>query len=99
MRCERVKFLYEEYTQASLPVSSMTRLEEHLAACPSCREFYEQSDTIARLIRRSSEIAHPGPQYFEDLNARVLKSLDSPASRDASRDTAAILEIPSSQWR
>ena len=27
-------------------------------------------------MRKSAEIAHPGPQYFEDLHARVLAALD-----------------------
>lgn len=98
MRCERVQFLYDEYSQGTLPVATLGRVEEHLAGCPACREFYEQSDLVSRLIRKSSEVAHPGPQYFEDLHSRVLAALDQPETEDFP-DPSAIIDIPDSQWR
>lgn len=98
MRCERVRYLYEEYTQGSLPVATMARVEEHLAACPACREYFDQSDAIAQLLRQGSQIAHPGPQYFEDLNARVLRRLDEASAIPVS-DPDNILRIPTAQWR
>lgn len=76
MRCERVQFLYSEYSAGTLPASTMARVEEHLAACAACREFYEESDRIGALIRREGQVAHPGPAYFDDLAARVLGELD-----------------------
>lgn len=98
MRCERVRFLYDEYSQGTLPVSTLSRVEEHLAACPSCRDQYDQNDTIADVIRKSAEVAHPGPAYFEDLHSRVLAALDEPETRHLA-DPAEIIDIPSTQWR
>lgn len=98
MRCDRVCFLYDEYSQGALPVSTVNRIEEHLAACPACSDFFEQSDAIGTMIRSSAEVAHPGPQYFEDLHARVLAELDRPES-PAFTEPAIILDLPAHQWR
>jgi len=77
MRCDRAQQLYDEYSRGSLPPATMARLEEHLAASPPCRETFELNDQIARLMRRATDVAHPGPQYFDDLTARVLDRLDA----------------------
>lgn len=98
MRCERVQFLYDEYSQGTLTVSTLGRVEEHLAGCPTCREFYEESDAISGLIRESSEIAHPGPGYFAGLHDRVLAALDLPET-SPTRNPAEIIELPAAQWR
>lgn len=98
MRCERVQFLYDEYSQGSLPVATLGRVEEHLAGCPACREFYDQSDLISKLIRKSSEVAHPGPQYFENLHSRVLAALDQPETEHLP-DPSAVINLPDAQWR
>ncbi|MCL5270090.1 MAG: hypothetical protein M1457_05980 [bacterium] len=76
MRCERVQFYYEDYCRLSLPVSTLARVEDHLAGCPACREYFEKNDQIARLLRDHAEVAHPGPGYFDDLAGRVMARLD-----------------------
>src|SRR5688572_30591346 len=98
MRCERAQSLYDEYSRGSLPVSTMARAEEHLAACPACREFYEQSDIIARLLRRTGEIAHPGPQYFDHLTERVLIKFDNSGETEVA-NPASVMNIPRTPWR
>lgn len=98
MRCERVQFLYDEYSQGSLTVSTLGRVEEHLAGCPACRQFYEESDAISGLIRESSEIAHPGADYFAGLHDRVLAALDRPET-ERPTNPAQIIEMPATQWR
>lgn len=76
MRCERVQVLYSEYVAGTLAPETLTRIEEHLSACPVCRNFYEDSDKLGALIRQQGEVAHPGPAYFDDLAARVLGELE-----------------------
>lgn len=76
MRCERVQVLYSEYVAGTLSPETLTRVEEHLSACPVCRNFYEDSDKLGSLIRHQGEVAHPGPAYFDDLAARVLGELE-----------------------
>jgi anti-sigma factor RsiW len=98
MRCHRARILYEDYTSGALPLANMARVEEHLAGCPACREYFEQNDQIARALRRSSEVAHPGADYFDQLNARVLAELDQPVPRARKAIEQALLQPPS-VWR
>ena len=79
MRCTRVQNLYEGYVAGELPVAVMARLDEHLAACPDCRKSFEQNDALAQWVRRTGEVAHPGPDYFDTLAGRVLDRLDEPS--------------------
>jgi hypothetical protein len=98
MRCERVQFYYEDYSRMSLPVSTLGRVEEHLAGCPVCRAYFEQNDLIASLLHENSEVAHPGPQYFDDLAQRVLNRLDEmPVGGAAVEDIAPV--APLGSWR
>lgn len=76
MRCERAQVLYSEYVSGTLAPETLSRVEEHLATCPACRNFYEDNDKLGALIRDQGEVAHPGPAYFEGLATRVMGELD-----------------------
>ena len=76
MRCARVQVLYDEYASQALPPATMAAVEEHLGQCDACQREYETHDRIASLLRRQSEIAHPGTAYFDSLNARVFAALE-----------------------
>ena len=97
MRCERAEQLYDEYSRGSLSVSTMNRVEEHLAACPACRRYYEQMDDLSEVLRQNSEVAHPGDTYFDDLNKRVLAQLDADPSQ-AAFDPSQVCAQPVSAW-
>src|SRR5262249_49791351 len=81
MRCHRTRTLYDEYSGGLLPLATVARIEEHLAGCPPCRDYFEQHDQIARALRQSTAAGQPSPEYFQNLNARVLAELDKPVSR------------------
>ena len=78
MRCQPVIQLYDEYVRGALPVETLTRIEEHLSTCATCRRRYDHNDRLAQLLVQSHEVAHPGPDYFESLTSRVLARLDDP---------------------
>lgn len=75
MRCSRVQYLYEEYTAGSLAPATASLLDEHLAVCPPCREFFESNDDLAQIISTCDEIPHPGPDYLDKLSQNVLGNL------------------------
>lgn len=75
MRCSRVQFLYEDYTAGTLPAETASRVDQHMAACRDCRDFFEESDEISQLISSTSEVVHPGDAYLDDLTSRVMESL------------------------
>jgi tetratricopeptide (TPR) repeat protein len=81
MRCNSVLASYEDYTRGTLGSKVLARIENHLAECHGCREEFELNDRMAALMREGSEVAHPGVDYFENLNERVLAGLsrDRPA--------------------
>ncbi len=76
MRCERAHKLYSDYSAHSLGVATMSLVDEHLASCPNCREYYEIQDQLAALLRAHGGTPHPGPAYFESLSERVLGELE-----------------------
>jgi hypothetical protein len=99
MRCERVQYLYDDYVRSNLPLTGMSRVEDHLAGCPSCREFYEQNDAIAGLLRHHQDVAHPGPQYFESLARKVLSGLDQLPDPHEAADPQPAAPRPLAAWR
>lgn len=77
MRCSRTHHLYEEYVVGHLPSRTAARIDDHLAACGPCRDFYESNDEISEILIRGSQVAHPGEAYIDDLSSRVLNVLES----------------------
>lgn len=75
MRCSRVQFLYEEYSAGTLVAATASRVDQHLAACAVCRDYFEESDDISQIISATSEVVHPGNAYMDDLTSRVMESL------------------------
>ena len=86
MRCSRVQFLYEDYVSGALPEKTVELVEQHVSKCSICREFYESNDDVAELITNSTEIAHPGEPYMNDLSKRVLSSVLDPETQTKDRD-------------
>ena len=80
-------------------MSALSRVEEHLAGCPACREYYEQCDSIAGLLRETSDVAHPGTQYFERLCETVLDRLDDPLDPSLREQVAPIVDLPTRPWQ
>lgn len=91
MRCERAQVLYSDYVAGTLAPETLSRVEDHLAACPECRNFYEESDKLGAFIRRQGEVAHPGQAYFDDLAARVMGELDKMPPPSPARNWRCIL--------
>ena len=77
MRCSRTQHLYEEYVAGHLPVRTAARIDDHLAACGPCRDFFESNDEISEILVLGSQVAHPGEAYIDDLSSRVRNVLDS----------------------
>lgn len=75
MRCCRVQFLYEDYSSGVLAPTTASRIDQHLAECAACREFFEENDALSRILTDSSEVVHPGNAYLDDLTSRVMESL------------------------
>lgn len=100
MRCDRVQVLYDEYTRGELDFGTSARVDEHLAACESCREFFEQNDQLAQLLRTRTDVPHPGPGYFDALYERVVEAVE--ADSDEQGPTIFDANPPSvseSKWR
>lgn len=47
--------LVTEYLEGALPESERVRLEEHLAACRSCRTYLDQMRQVVRMLGRLTE--------------------------------------------
>ncbi len=77
MRCSRAQYLYEEYAAGLLDSETAQRIDEHLAACVLCREFYESNDDLGELITHANEVVHPGAPYMTRLSDQVLNRLAS----------------------
>lgn len=95
MRCSRVQFLYEDYSAGILEAATASRVDLHLADCPSCREYFEESDDISQILSASSEVVHPGNAYLDDLTSRVMESLydETGEFRPQSPRPAEVLEF------
>ncbi len=96
MRCSRVQFLYEEYSAGTLVAVTASRVDQHLATCAECREYFEESDDISQIISGSSEVVHPGNAYMDDLTSRVMESLydETGEFRPASPRSSEAMESP-----
>ncbi len=96
MRCSRVQFYYEEYVSGSLAEKTAQLIDEHVATCSICREFYESNDDLAELVAHGNEVAHPGSPYMADLANRVLGKVLEPSSAPTVSDGIAV--ITSRSW-
>lgn len=75
MRCSRVQYLYDEYTSGAMDLTTAGKVDEHLAECLICRDFFESNSELGKFIREGSEVAHPGEPYWENLSGRVLPNI------------------------
>lgn len=75
MRCSRVQYLYEDYVAGVVALETAARIDEHLAGCALCRDFYESNDDISQLISHCDEVVHPGDPYLDTLSSRVMNDL------------------------
>ena len=53
--CRDIVELVTDYLDDALDIATRLRFEEHLAACPPCREYLSQMRTAAALARGLAE--------------------------------------------
>ncbi len=59
------------YAVLGQPLPSGTRLEEHIARCPECREYWNDLRMLTYDLNRLVQAPHPSPQYAEPIWERV----------------------------
>jgi anti-sigma factor RsiW len=82
MTCDESARLIDAYLDGELDLATCVRVEEHLAACPACREKLESSQVLAALI------ADEAPRYavspFLETRIRAALRAEEPARSDVS---------------
>ena len=69
MACQELVEVITDYLEGSLDPVDRQRFEEHLAACPGCRNYLEQLRTTIRLTGALKAEAMPAGMRAELLEA------------------------------
>lgn len=70
MRCKKVERWISRALDGRLDARSAGLLEDHLAACPSCRRAQAEYRSVASLLRNGKE-TDPGPYFWRRLEPRL----------------------------
>lgn len=82
-------------------MGTAARIDEHLAGCPACCEYYEGNDDISELISKCDEVVHPGSAYLDSISGKVIENLfdESGAFKSADLPSPAPLPRRLKRWR
>ena len=75
MGCPEFEYEVHRHAEGTLPAGRLTRVVEHLAACPECREQARQLQTLDVALSRELE----RPKLAAGFNARLWQRIDTEA--------------------
>ena len=80
MRCQRVRELLSPYIDLVLPDEERNKVEEHLAACESCRKDLAELQRAVNRIREMEKLEAPS-DFMGKLHKRLLEEKIAPFDR------------------
>lgn len=80
MRCQSVRELLSPYIDLVLSDEEKTRVEEHLAACESCRKDLAELQGAVNRIRGMEKLQAPS-DFMKELHERLLEEKVAPLDR------------------
>jgi predicted anti-sigma-YlaC factor YlaD len=84
MACERWREMLSAQLDGEDDPADRTRVEEHLAGCPGCRQWLDRAATVNRLTRTG--VGAPVP----DLTGTILAAAPGPSPKRRGRVVAAL---------
>jgi anti-sigma factor RsiW len=71
MNCEEAARLIDSYLDGELDLTACVQVEEHLAACPSCRARLEERQMLTTLVREETPHFKPSPFLATRIRAAL----------------------------
>lgn len=71
MTCHQALALLEDYVDSELPTHIAAELAQHLDKCSECREEYQSSIHLTRLLRQKT-VPMPAEDYWANTSALIL---------------------------
>jgi len=88
MQCSKCQKLYDEAVRNELPPALAQQVNAHVRDCPACLAFWQENDTLRRVLQKTvEEIRVPTAAYFANL-ARLA------VAEAAARPSAPALSPP-----
>jgi len=78
MTCQLALTLIEDFADGELTPSETEQVRKHLESCSRCREEYQATLQLKKLLR-STPVHDPGPDYWSEIENLIrAKTIDSP---------------------
>ncbi|MCX7013184.1 MAG: zf-HC2 domain-containing protein [Candidatus Sumerlaeota bacterium] len=75
MNCNGVQSRYGAYVADELSATLAAQVEDHLASCAFCREWFEVQEAVGEALRAEADSHLPPRSYFDGLAQRIAPRL------------------------
>jgi predicted anti-sigma-YlaC factor YlaD len=79
MGCNKIKSTISRYLDGLLNEDENKSIQEHMNACPECRNFYEENKAIMALIEAPDQVL-PSPYLYSKIRNNIEAMENQPAA-------------------